>query len=170
MNPSNSPQKGGRSSVSESDVLVVAAGKIAVADYLRHQAYVCQPHRSFRPVQRIGFYRNGQIEPFFPSVRDRRMDVEFTTENASRLRAQGGTQAEVGDLIDRMLQDPADPRVNGHSYQVFLLTSEHDPQTLRLAGPILHRVLGHGTAWVQSTRYTTEEKLRGNPATTAELA
>lgn len=152
------------------DVLVVAGGKIAVADYLRHHAYICQPERSFRDVERIGFYRNGQIEPFFPRIRHRRKNVVFSRENAAVLRQTGAElDAEVADVIDRALDDPADPRREGWPYQVFLLTLRDDPLTMTLTRPVKHRTLGRGTAWTQGTRYASEEALRRNPETTDDL-
>ena len=69
----------------------------------------------------------------------------------------------------KILDDPA----NGHTpglHQVFLLTPPDDPQTLRLERPITHQPLGRGSAWTQGNRYTREEKLRRNPATTDDLA
>jgi hypothetical protein len=154
----------------DDDVLVVAAGKIAVADYLRYDAYICQPERSFRDVERIGFYRKGQIEPFFPRIRYRRANLAFTRATAEDLRATGSAlDAEVAAVIDRTLDDPADPRREGWRYQVFLLTPRDDEQTLELVQPVKHHTAGRGTAWTQGTRYTSEEALRRNPATTAEL-
>jgi hypothetical protein len=158
-----------RPTTPDDDVLVVAGGKFAVAVYLRQSAYICQPERSFRDVERVGFYRNGQIEPFFPRIRYRKMNIDFTRENAAALRATGATlDAEVADVIERTLDDPADPQTP-RKHQVFLLTPLDDPQTLRLERPIMHRTLGRGTAWTQGTRYTSEEKLRRNPATTDDL-
>jgi hypothetical protein len=159
-----------RPTTPEDDVLVVAGGKIAVADYLRHDAYICQPERSFRDVERMGFYRNGQIEPFFPRIRYRRMNLEWTRANATALRQIGAAlDAEVADLIGRTLDDPGDPRQEGWRYQVFLLTPNDDPQTLMIAHPIRHETAGRGTGWTQGTRYTSEEALRRNPATTTDL-
>jgi hypothetical protein len=69
-----------------------------------------------------------------------------------------------------VLADPADPRVEGRRYQVFLLTPPDDEQTLRFEQPVRHQTSGHGTAWTQGTRYTSEEKLKRGPVTTDELA
>ena len=77
--------------------------------------------------------------------------------------------AEVAEVIDRTLDDPADPRREGRPYQVFLLTPRDDEQTLTLAQPVKHRTLGRGTAWTQGTRYASEEALRRNPETTDDL-
>ncbi len=120
---------------------------------------------------RIGFYRNGQIEPFFPRIRYRSMNLDWTRTNAADLRQTGATlDAEVADVIERSLDDPGDPRREGERYQVFLLTPKEDPKTLTIAQPIQHETVGRGTAWTQGTRYTGEEALRHNPATTADLS
>jgi hypothetical protein len=159
-----------RPTTPDDDVLVVAGGKIAVADYLRHNAYICQPERSFRDVERVGFYRNGQIEPFFPRIRYRRKNLEWTRANAAALRLNGAAlDAEVADVNERTLDDPGDPRKEGGRYQVFLLTAKDEPETLTIVQPIRHQTVGRGTGWTQGTRYTSEEALRRNPATTAEL-
>lgn len=164
------PHGPSRPTTSEDDVLVVAAGKIAVADYLRYSAYICQPERSFRDVERIGFYRHGQIEPFFPRIRYRRMNLEFSDGQAHALRRTGAAlDAEVASVIEQTLADPRDPRKAGWPYQVFLLTPREDPQTLKLPAPIQHRTLGRGTAWTQGTRYTSEASLRQDPGTTDDL-
>jgi hypothetical protein len=125
---------------------------------------------SFRDVDWIGFYRNGQIEPFFPRIRYRRKNLEWTRANAAALRQTGAAlDAEVADVIERTLDDPGDPRKDGERYQVFLLTPKDDPQTLTIAQPIRHETVGRGSGWTQGTRYTSEEALRRNPTTTAEL-
>jgi hypothetical protein len=137
---------------------------------LRYDAYICQPERSFQDVDRMGFYRAGSIEPFFPRIRYRKKNVEWTRASAAALRQTGGPlDAEVADLIERNLDDPADPRQEGLKYQVFLLTARDHEQTLRLSQPIVHRTSGRGTAWVQGTRYTSESALRTGPQTTDEL-
>src|SRR2546423_6508658 len=75
------------------DVLVVPA-KLAYPDYLRHNAYICQDGRSFRDVDRMGFYRRGQIEPHFPAIRAIEDHVPFSSKHANRLR-------ETGSRVDR---------------------------------------------------------------------
>src|SRR4051812_20113032 len=40
---------------------IVPAGRIALADYDRYSAYICQPHRSFRrEMDHLGFYARGE--------------------------------------------------------------------------------------------------------------
>lgn len=103
-----------RASTADRDVLVVAAGKIAFEDYRRYNAYMCQPKRSFRDVERMGFYRDGRIEPQFPRIRYRKMNVEFSRANEAALRGTGSAlDAEVADLIDGTLDVPGGARHEG---------------------------------------------------------
>jgi hypothetical protein len=158
-----------RPTTADDDVLIVPAGKIAFDDYLRYHAYICQPERSFRDVERIGFYRKRQIEPFFPRIRYRRLNVDFSRESAAALRGSGAPlDAEVADVIDAVLDDRGNKYTPG-AHQVFLLTAPDDPQTLTLAQPVVHPASGRGSAWVQNIRYTSEAALRENPRTTDEL-
>jgi len=152
----------------EHDVLVVAAGRAAAAEYLEYGAYVCQAHRSFRDVPRMGFYRRRRIEPYFPLIRERHPAVEFSHENATGLRARGDLLGhELGDLVEAMLRDGR--RHEGGVFEVFLLTRHDDSRTLVLEHPIHHTAVGRGSAWAQGTRYTSEASLRRNPRTTGEL-
>src|SRR5262249_38772481 len=112
------------------DVLVVAA-RVAYDEYLNYTAYICQPGRSFRDVNRIGFYRHGKIEPEFPEIRAIEDHVRFTRENANRLRETGSpVDGEVADLIDLLLEHHR--RDDEEVLQVFLLTPPDDPRTLTL--------------------------------------
>jgi hypothetical protein len=150
------------------DVLVVAAGRAAADEYLEYSAYVCQPHRPFRDVRRMGFYRRRRIEPYFPLIRARFDAVEFSSENAARLRSSGDPlEGEAGELVDTMLRDGR--RTYCAFHDVFLLTSPNDPDTLVLGHPIQHTEAGRGSAWTQGTRYTSESSLRRSPLTTNEL-
>jgi hypothetical protein len=86
-------------------------------------AYISQPELSFRDVERIGFSRSAKIEPFFPRIRYRRMNLPWTRETARDLRQTGAPlDAEVPNVIERTLDDPGDARREGSPYQVFLLT------------------------------------------------
>jgi hypothetical protein len=150
------------------DVLVVAAGRAAARDYYELNAYVCQPGRSFRDVDRIGFYRHRRLEPHFPRIRHRVDHVEFSRSNAGGLRSTGAAlDHELADLIDVMLDQGR--RREGDPYQVFLLTAPDSPDTLVLDTPIQHTHVGRGSAWTQGTRYTSEDSLRANPRTTDDL-
>ena len=59
-------------------------------------------------------------------------------------------------------------RVEGQSYQAFLLSSPESEHTFRLSRPITHD--GPGGAWTMGQRYAHFDRLRAAPRTTAELA
>jgi hypothetical protein len=50
------------------EVLIVAAGRIALADYEQWTAYFCQPSRTFRPTSHLAFYSNNCIHPVVPAI------------------------------------------------------------------------------------------------------
>lgn len=152
----------------EPDVVVVAAGRAAADEYLAYGAYVCQVGRSFKDVDRMGFYRRRAIEPYFPRILHRLGGVEFTHANAVRLRSTGvELTARIADVVDGMLDDGR--RSDGEVHDVFLLSQPDDPVTLVLPAPIRHSHVGRGSAWTQGQRYTTEAALLAGPLTTDDL-
>jgi hypothetical protein len=136
------------------DTVVVAAGA-AWGFYRRHSAYVCQPGRSFRPVERIGFYRHKRIEPRLPEILDRRDHVPFTREHAEELRATG---LELDAHLARVILDSLSEgsRHEGDLHEVFLLTSPEDSRTIGLTSPIPHDRPG---AWTMGQRYASSSHL-----------
>jgi hypothetical protein len=150
------------------DDVVVVAARIAYDEYMNYDAYICQRGRSFRDVDRMGFYRRGKIERHFPSIRAKEDEVVFTLENANRLRATGSAiDRELGDLIDTLLDHHR--RTDEEVKQVFLLTPPEDPQTLTLPHVIRHDTGRRGSAWTMGQRYISEAALRRNPQTTDDL-
>ncbi len=151
------------------DTVIVAAAW-AYDFYLRRSAYVCQAGRSFRRgLTHLGFYRRRKIEPHVASILHRRDDVLFAREEAAALRARGSAfDSEVADLIEITLDNGE--RLDGTTYQVFLLSGCNDPDTLVLDHPIRHDTDGRGSAWTMGQRYVRLSTLADQPVTTAELA
>ena len=151
--------------VEAADTVVVAATD-ALAEYHATNAYICQPKRSFRQgLTHLGFYANRRIEPLFPAIVHRRLDVPFTPEHAVDLRASGDAiDASVAGVIDRAIaRDDVQPRT-GHPFQVFIL----DQATgFELPAPIRHE---GRAAWLRGQRYTRTDALLTNPDTTEQLA
>ena len=155
----------------QEDTVVVAA-RDAYPEYLRTATYSCQPGRAFRQgVTRMGFYFGGAIQREVPLIRHRRDNVTFSDDNAAALREKGDPfDAELATLIPLLLD--TSPRVPGQQYQVFLLSSADDEQTLRLAQPIKNTKTdfkGKTWAWTMGQRYTHAGVLERNPNTTSEL-
>jgi hypothetical protein len=141
------------------DVVVVAA-RHAYPEYLKRQAYICQPatSRTFQPgIERMGFYADGEIKPEVPRILERRGEVLFDPQHAAELRAQGEPwDREVADVIEASLNDPKQPRAPGGVYQVFLLAAPDDPESPLLAQPIKNTTkaaTGRPWAWTWSALY-----------------
>ena len=140
---------------------VIVAAADAYDEYLRYSAYICQEDRSFRPVERFGFYRNKRIEPLLPRVLFRRDSVTIDETTAQRLSSsENPDERMVGDLVDHLLTDGS-PRA-GNVQQVFLLSRPADDDTINLDAPIPH---SGPSAWTQGQRYASSEALRSARST-----
>jgi hypothetical protein len=142
-------------------VVVVPAGR-AHGDYLQLSAYLCQPRRPFKRVERLAFYRRGRIEREVPLVRHVADEVLFTHEHAAELRTSMARFAiELADLIDRTLD--AGIRPADQLEKVFLLTAPDHPDTVILDAPIPNDLTDHNgrpTAWTMMQRYASLDQLR----------
>jgi hypothetical protein len=111
--------------LSAADEVLVVAALLALNEYRDIAAYVCQPNRTFRQVDRMAFYTLGEIAPFVPKITETHPAVEF------RRGAHLGRLGTVVDtLIDRSL------RPEGRFYKVMLLTPQDHAETIRLNAPI----------------------------------
>jgi hypothetical protein len=150
---------------------IVPAGRLALTDYEKYEAYICQPHRSFRKeMNHLGFYARAEVSPYFPAIRKTWEEVDFSHGEVERLRASGDSDdAELADIIERVL---AAPDRGGHrpgAHKVLLLAPPNHADTVKLAHPIKHLDRRRGQAFVRKQRYTTLAALNRAPATTAEL-
>jgi hypothetical protein len=147
------------------DVVIVPATK-ALGEFERLSAYICQPKRSFQPVDYLGFYWQRRIEPRFPKVRGFVKDVLFTPEEAQRLKNEPDPlTARVGQIVEQALNDDDQgDRPVGERYQVVPLDMDAG---FTLAAPIEH---DGPSAWTQNQRYATVAALQTQPATTDDLA
>jgi hypothetical protein len=143
------------------DQVLVVAARVAFTEYLIHAAYVCQPGRTFRSVEYLGFYRKRQIEAAVPRLRHVRDQVVLSEESAIELVSQNGPfDHDIARLIRSLLE--AGTRTPGAPYKVMLLSASDDPATLKLKAPIVH--LGHN-AWVQGQRYVRRAELEAATST-----
>jgi len=140
------------------EVLVVAA-LWALDEYRDTSAYVCQPNRAFRDVERIAFYTLGAIAPFVPKILETFEAVEFL-----RGTRAGRVGAVIDALVDRAL------RQDGRQYKVMLLTGPEDPETIRLAAPVVNDLTseaGRVIAFTQGQRYVSLSRLKSAKTTSA---
>lgn len=141
------------------EVLVVAA-LWALDEYRDTSAYVCQPNRTFRDVERMAFYTLGEIAPFVPKIVQTLEAVEFR-----RGAHTGRLGAVVDALLDRAL------RQEGRQYKVMLLTAPEDSETIRFGAPVVNDLTsetGRAIAFTQGQRYVSLSRLRV-AKTTSEL-
>lgn len=150
---------------SRSDDVVVVPAREAYATYLQHHAYVCQPRRSFRNVNRIAFYRQKRIEPQVPEILHVVDELEFSQASATALRKEDAAySARLATLIENLLA--ARSREEAQSYKVMLLSGPDDEETLNLEQPVIH---DDRSAWVQKQRYVGLDALK-SARTTADLS
>ena len=135
------------------DVVVVPA-RSAWPEYGRHSAYICQPDRSFQNVQRIAFYRGGEICPLVPLILESFEHVDW---------GNGLYDGKLGELVDQVADDPKNNRKEGLAYKVMILSASDSPDTIKLDAPIANDLVsknGRTTAFTQNQRYVSLEKLR----------
>ena len=128
---------------SSKDTVVVAA-RHAWTEYQRFHAYVCQPGRSFQPVQYLAFYAAGQVYPLIPRITEVKDEVVFEP---------GRRSGPMGYLVEQLLEERL--REAGTSYKVFLLSAPDDPQTIHLESAILNNLrsaTGRPSAFTQGQR------------------
>lgn len=157
------------------DVAVVAA-RHAYPEYLKLHAYICQPatSRTFQTgIRRIGFYADSEIKPEVPRILEHRGEVLFLPQHAAELRERGEEwDREIANVIDASLGDRPLGRLDGGTYQVFLLAPPDDPETRLFDTPIKNTKKansGRPWAWVLRQRYTRSDVLQRGPRTTDEL-
>lgn len=141
------------------EVLVVAA-LWALDEYRNISAYVCQPNRPFRDVERMAFYTLGEIAPFVPKIVAKYEAVEFR---------RNAYESPLGAVVDAMLDRGA--RQEGSQYKVILLTPPEDPETIRLTAPVVNDLTsetGRSIAFTQGQRYASLSRLR-SARTTSDL-
>jgi hypothetical protein len=135
------------------DDTVVVAAKTAWGEYQRLNAYIHQPNRTYRAVERLAFYAKQHIQPLVPKV--------LATFPAVMLEV-GVKQPDprLTTLVKALLTEQ--PHRRGQTQGVFLLSEPTSPDTLSLASPILNDQLNkHGalTAYTAGQRYTRQSQL-----------
>ncbi|MGO9206174.1 MAG: hypothetical protein ACLQBX_08320 [Candidatus Limnocylindrales bacterium] len=145
----------------DNDDAVVVAARFGYPEYLKRAVYICQPERAFRGgLTHMAFYANGAIQVHVPRISHREDLVSFTREEAVKRCAGTDIDRAVGAAIEADLD--AGTREDGKQYQVFLLSSPDDPETVTLAHPILNDTVaesGRPWAWTMGQRYVSLAKL-----------
>lgn len=136
------------------DTVIVAAGDGGWTEYQSSGAYICWPGQPFwEKVTHFGFYADGEIKPVIARVRTWHDEVLLTATEAASRRAEGDT--ELAAAIDFFLAQGT--RDDGDYYGIILLSHPEDPDTVRLAAPIVSDKTswsGRRTAWTQRFSYS----------------
>ena len=141
--------------VGRQDTVIVAAGE-AWPLYQRTRAYVCQAGRSFRPVDYLGFYSEGVIQPEIPRIEDRIDNVEWSVSAENHLRSTGSPKD--GRIADVIAESRKAGWVDGR-YQVFLLTNPGAAGHLTIPNPVVNPRKGRGSAWTRYQRYAVRQEV-----------
>ncbi|MFC6724272.1 hypothetical protein ACFQE1_07775 [Halobium palmae] len=146
----------------EDRVLVVAARK-AWPEYEDHTIYFCQPGRSFKPVEHMAFYTDGEIKPAVPRVVDRVDDVLLTEAGVEEHDGLSESQKEK-------LMGIVGPDMKRHGDRQQVIFLEDD---VTLSEPIRNDKTAsdsdRGVAFVQGHRYVSLSALRDDPSGTTDL-
>lgn len=141
---------------------VVVAARDAWPFYEKHRAYVCQPGRWFRPVDRIAFYADREIKADVPRITHRRDNVVWNSHEQARLASSSDREdRKIGAVMAAAL---ASGWTEG-AYQIFLLTQHGDPAHRRLPKVLEHEGSGRGSAFVQRQRYVSLHALETSTST-----
>lgn len=157
--------------VENPDTVIVAAN-VAYGEYLKYNAYVCQPDRAFRTDARwMGFYANEAIQKEVPEILHVWDRVRFSREKVDELRkTDDPVRNELADLIEVLAEKTT--RRWDEDFKVFLLSPSADARTHKLPKKVSNSSLdrhGSGTAYTQGQRYSRIDALLRGPANTDEL-
>jgi hypothetical protein len=138
----------------ELDTVVLAARR-AYQLYLTYGAYICQPNRAIRAVDRMAFYTGREIKCEIPQILGVRHDVPLSAEEA-RSRGSSADPADraVSAIIQRQLDDEV-PHTPGR-HDIYWLSSPDDPRSAHLDQPLPY--LG-AAAFTQGQRYVDLARL-----------
>lgn len=151
--------------VTQLDTVVVPARE-AWQLYQSSYAYVCQPGRAFRDVDRIAFYNNREVQPEVPKITHRRDNVRWTKGEADRLESsQDKNDRKIATVIQKSHE--AGWPTSGE-YQVFLLSRPGSPEHRTLPNSIPNQNEGPGSAFVRKQRYVSLHNLE-TAKTTADI-
>ncbi len=108
---------------------VAVAARNAWSEYQMYHAYICQPGRTFQPVQYMAFYAASQIYPAVARILEVKDNV--TCE-------YGRYERHLGQFVEQVLRE--DRREEGTVSKIFFCSPPNAAETIHLDGPILNDV------------------------------
>ena len=155
----------------KSDAVLIVPARQAILDYREFSVYVCQPNRSFQPVEYVGFYHSGMIDRHIAKVIDQPVEeIDLTLEAIDEAELDTEVKEKLRSLIKKM-KDSNSPRY-GEKLKVFFLSALDSQDTIKLSQDIkndLRNDDGRPYAFTMGQRYVPMSALQKNPATTTEL-
>jgi hypothetical protein len=155
----------------KSDAVLIVPAREAIKDYQNFSVYVCQPNRSFQPVEYMGFYHNGMIDQYIPKIIGKPIeDITLTEEAIEEAQLTLEDEQSLRQLVEQLKRHNSSRY--GVKLKVFFLSSPTSPDTIKLTHNIkndLKNEAGRPYAFTQGQRYVPLSDLRKNPATTTEL-
>jgi hypothetical protein len=155
----------------QSDAVLIVPARFAIKDYQSFSVYVCQPNRSFQPVEYIGFYHSGVIDKHIAKVIGKPVEeIDLTQEAVQEADIAPEIKQKLHHLVEQ-LKSRNSPRY-GAKFKVFSLSPLNSSDTIKLAQDIkndLKNEAGRPYAFTQSQRYVPLSALKKNPMTTTEL-
>lgn len=152
------------------DVLIIPA-KYALDEYLEHSVYMCQPKRTFRPVEYIGFYSNGKINKHIPKIYEQIEQITLTRNSINSSKLDSNTKEKLYNLLDSLKRKDDNDRL-GATQKVIFLSAPDSNQTLKLKKDIINDTkskTGKKIAFTQNQRYLSISKFKNNPNKTSQL-
>src|SRR6266581_7142139 len=84
-----------------SDRVVVVAARIALDEYLKYSAYICQPDRAFRDCVRMAFYTQNKIDCHIPKILGQ-IEAISRDEIETRTDLSDTDRARLRTLLNKM--------------------------------------------------------------------
>ena len=146
------------------------AARIALDEYLKYSAYICQPDRAFRDCVRMAFYTKNKIDRHVPKILGQ-IEAISRDEIERRTDLSDSDRARLRKLRNKM--EPARSEDWGkRQYKIVFLTPPDSPDTLDLPGDIVNNLTsasGRGAPFTRGQRYVSLSRLEKGPKTTSEL-
>ena len=146
-------------------VIVPARG--AWEFYLNTATYVCQPNRSFRSVDYLGFYVRNSIQTAIPKILKTYDEIILDAQ----LLAEANYDSQLVEKVETITQH--DHRLKGGTFKVMLLSAKDDDDTKTLNKTIennLSNSNGRRYAFTQNQRYVNLDNLVKSESTYDLLA
>ncbi len=142
--------------MTEADTVVIVAARKAWPLYLEGSGYLCQPGRSFRDVQYMGFYAQRTIYPKVAKILHTRQDVDRSDACAARLQLSPDA---LDRRLGRLLRVAGRQLWQSGNHMAFVLSDPEANETITLNGGAGIHHAG-ASAWTMGQRYTTLSALR----------